>query len=42
MRRIASAVLTGAAVCDAGAYEAATVEARTLELERERWQEYIL
>ena len=30
LRRISAAVLTGAAVCDAGAYEAATVEARAL------------
>ena len=40
-RRIAEAVLTGAAVCDAGAYEGATVEARA-KIEREqawaRWQ----
>ena len=28
VRRIASAILTGAAVCDAGSYAAATVEAR--------------
>ena len=34
VRRIAAAVLTGAAVCDAGAYEAATVEARALAVRR--------
>ena len=41
VRRISEAVLTGAAVCDAGAYEAAKVEARELaarDREWERWQ----
>ena len=36
LRRISAAVLTGAAVCDAGAYEAATVEART-QKRRQVW-----
>ena len=41
VRRIAAAVLTGAAVCDAGAYEAATVEARAKaerDTEWSRWR----
>ena len=40
-RRISEAILTGAALCDAGAYEAAKVEARELaarDQEWERWQ----
>ncbi len=36
LRRISAAVLTGAAVCDAGAYEAATVEARA-QRRRQIW-----
>ena len=36
LRRISAAVLTGAAVCDAGAYEAATVEARA-QKRRQIW-----
>ena len=36
-RRIASAILTGAAVCDAGSYESATVEARAKAVEDLEW-----
>ena len=36
LRRISAAVLTGAAVCDAGSYEAATVEARA-QKRRQIW-----
>ena len=45
VRRITEAVLTGAAVCDAGAYEAATVEARAKAAMREsdrRVREFML
>ena len=34
VRRISEALLTGAAVCDAGSYESATVEARALAVRR--------
>ena len=36
LRRISAAILTGAAVCDAGSYEAATVEARA-QKRRQVW-----
>ena len=37
VRRISAAVLLGAAVCDAGAYESATVEARAKAVEDLEW-----
>ena len=37
VRRITAAILTGAAVCDAGSYEAATVEARAKAVEDLEW-----
>ena len=40
VRWIGKAILTGAAVCDAGAYESATVEARELAARDHEWERW--
>ena len=42
VRHLAEAVLTGAAVCDAGAYESATVEARAKAEQQQEWDRWRL
>ena len=39
-RRITAAILTGAAVCDSGSYESATVEARAKAEQQREWERF--